>query len=1117
LEKKKIFYLSELVSSFFEFFYLNISLENLLCQLGLEYNNNLTNDIFLKIFFRTAILNSEAPLHFQDWKTEALFVEKANFIEKVKEVCRKTAIKCSIQMIVRVEDQSRAASDHIKNLAGFIPDGRFLQYFGASPTEHPYEGVNYYLSEVLDAELLNELVASSFFQLFEISFLLVDNENVDDTVESDGGLTAEFVGKNFILGPFKQYVIHVAKFPTVIAKMIHIAQSSGTGKTRLCLELVLDMRAGWYCVYRKENSTGQPKCSPWFKLLFDNFKASMSDDESVLVCLNFIKKLLEHNPFARVNDSDVVDIKDVQNLFLQNSKTRSSISSEFIAKTTPSLNVKSLLNAFFTTTENLTASTATSAPNSQENPIFARERDNLVSEIRSIASRYPSEAIPLIFDECQEMLEVSGGKLNLISLYRAMRRALILVQDTKIVAIFLETKSSLNEFVLNWRIDASLRTAVPENFILVPPYILTDNFDVRLKKVYLIDPDKFEHGKFVSSKVLEKIATRSGRPLWSIYKKYDAAFDVALTKINVEAGMVDLTCFIMRTGALIIPQSSLSHELVLSGLATLLHVDTEGNNCLTCYFPEPMLSNAARIRMTDDCRFLAGLEEFLIRMNAGTFRNTGVAGEVVAKLLLLRGFDRSLLKRWEKGDTSNDNHYKFIYRSGKFVSPKHGLTTAREFLVSFTGLTDKELAQLDPNEDLLDGYISINQFTQLNTGAVVDQLFLMNGFARSTAFSLWHNAPGADLILPLMKKSGDFGCIAIQAKNYSHRPNPALVQSFVDKMSVDYMTFLQFPEDFSIEESVIRIVIYFDPEHQTAAPVTSAPIKPVSDRAARIVAANRIAAANAAEYGTSLIKFCNSTIGDFKVLWIEGLPALEHLFRLPGQSGSTIPPLQEKDVWTANVNANADTYDSIKALLFRIISHERSYYDGVKFLANTRFSYRQTTRNGAESLYITASPCADNRYLSLFEAQAKYEYKEKRTEVLKLFASVDVNEEMTKFREYAFISKMDSRILIPDSYSSESSTTIHLDIGNDFTPSANTSFNGLTKTGIASTVLGAAVAVTEPSSEAVIALATAAVTVGITAIVTGEMQRMEIDEVSASSDEFSSTSMASPHAKRFKN
>ncbi len=339
------------------------------------------------------------------------------------------------------------------------------------------------------------------------------------------------------------------------------------------------------------------------------------------------------------------------------------------------------------------------------------------------------------------MLITPKDKPILISLYRAMRRALMALKSTKIVGKFLGTKSYLNDFVFNWKNDASLRAA-DSNDVPIYPYLLTDTFDACLGKDYVIDPNELagSDGVFYKSKMLRIFSLHSDRPLWQVYNTCTAAIDVALVKLNSEPGMIDLTSFIIRTGALIIPQSVLSHQLVLSGLATLLHVDPDGINCLTYYFPEPIVSNAARIRMTDDVKFANGLSEFLLQMNAGTFKNTGDAGEVVAKLLLLRGFDRSLLKAVVDVSPNFERHFKFNFNSKMFISPKFGFTTAREFLSSSRGLSDDgELDVLDASSELLGGFISLNQFTQVSEGTAIDELFLRNGFVRSTAFSLYHH------------------------------------------------------------------------------------------------------------------------------------------------------------------------------------------------------------------------------------------------------------------------------------------------------------------------------------------------------------------------------------------
>ncbi len=69
------------------------------------------------------------------------------------------------------------------------------------------------------------------------------------------------------------------------------------------------------------------------------------------------------------------------------------------------------------------------------------------------------------------------------------------------------------------------------------------------------------------------------------------------------------------------------------------------------------------------------------------------------------------------------------------------------------------------------------------------------------------------------------------------------------------MNFLQFAQDSSIEESVIRIVVYFDPCHQAAASAHPARSRSAFARAASVVAA-----------AASLMKLCNPGLGKFPII-----------------------------------------------------------------------------------------------------------------------------------------------------------------------------------------------------------------------------------------------------------
>ncbi len=93
------------------------------------------------------------------------------------------------------------------------------------------------------------------------------------------------------------------------------------------------------------------------------------------------------------------------------------------------------------------------------------------------------------------------------------------------------------------------------------------------------------------------------------------------------------------------------------------------------------------------------------------------------------------------------------------------------------------------------------------------------------------------------------------------------------------------------------------------------------------------------------------------------------------------------------------TYAEILADLDKIIRHERNYYNGVIFKSALEvFSKRQTTRDGAKTLAIVASPCANNDYLSIFTVRGRSLYAERRKIVEEMFAKAGVRSADLNYR-----------------------------------------------------------------------------------------------------------------------
>jgi hypothetical protein len=143
---------------------------------------------------------------------------------------------------------------------------------------------------------------------------------------------------------------------------------------------------------------------------------------------------------------------------------------------------------------------------------------------------------------------------------------------------------------------------------------------------------------------LKDIARNFGRPLWARYS-FQKAAELALEKLKTDLSIFELTCLIMRIGTKVVPQDELAHKLVLSEMATLIKVDVDGSYCLVEYIPEPILSNAARIALTKMKTFKKAIKEYVRYLQLGSFYNSGSAGEIVGRIVLLRAMDLTILKR----------------------------------------------------------------------------------------------------------------------------------------------------------------------------------------------------------------------------------------------------------------------------------------------------------------------------------------------------------------------------------------------------------------------------------------------------------------------------------------
>lgn len=662
-----------------------------------------------------------------------------------------------------------------------------------------------------------------------------------------------YSGWYYSVAPFIMFVHGLANLSPefIYGRIVHLSQSSGYGKTRLCWELLKYMNCGGYCVYRS-GTEGYPNTTPWMKDLYDTFQNDSKDaNHSMMICIRFIEQLFDR--FHNYKD----DWNNIKNMFVGTGSKRLSF--------------------------NL---------GSKDEEIDSAKVEQALKNLEQKLLGHELKFFPIVFDEVHELLITPKNNPESISLYRALRRVFFALKKTKAIGIFLGTKTSLQDFVLRTKNDPGIRDALDdkENLIEIPCYIFNQTVDIMLNSAFHIDYANTSETKIVSGTQIScppnliQVAQKAGRPLWNFFKSFPEAFKAARSKLNCDESITGLTCFILRTGSVVVSQDDLAHRLVLSGMATLLNIDLDGSRCSVVYVPEPILSNNARLMLTNINFYEKTLSEYLRRLQLGSFHDSGYSVELISRIILLRAMDLALLKQMPLTSTNGSPYRKdafefssnqifgeadpevtenFLKQMGSrqnisssmnfpvqpsspnliasttqmdvdtgidpdvssinlFLSPNIGVSTLREYLMLLGNLTNDELIYFGVSNEVLDGFANLNQFVQIFNPMTIDQPYLMHFFAKSCGAILATGAIGADLMIPVLRKDNKMSCVMIQVKNYGKNIQSSFPKDSTDvcqgfsKQSLEYLTFKKvgdFPECH--EDDFVRIVIQFDCETDT--------------------------------------------------------------------------------------------------------------------------------------------------------------------------------------------------------------------------------------------------------------------------------------------------------------
>jgi hypothetical protein len=395
------------------------------------------------------------------------------------------------------------------------------------------------------------------------------------------------------------------------------------------------------------------------------------------------------------------------------------------------------------------------------------ENRKIPDKIQEILKR---KHVLLVIDEARFLSNAAFSSHSSVTLFRAFCAALKDIQSG-FFAVVVDTISQIANFAPSRKLDPSLRYIEKDDCMdkdLFHPFTAVTTTDVLCHSKGNLDEANYRF--------------TLGRPLWkttldqcianvnSITTALDELITFALKKLfggvrkpNDEG---KIACIAVLTGINISPLSTIANQLVASHMATCLAIDSNRESLLMMYPVEPVLAEAAKGYIQQE--YVHGQLSKVFDPLQDCFRigaiDQGHNGEFVAKLLILLGLFQ-------------------VSSVGSVVSSCQCILDA---------LFGKEIMKKVSVADVEDEF-SFNCFTELVRNSKYwaesdAQTELALYFNRGAAIQLPRGHPGADLLLPIRRKSisEKSGCVEynykyllIQIKNYERN----LVQSQVKGIS----------------------------------------------------------------------------------------------------------------------------------------------------------------------------------------------------------------------------------------------------------------------------------------------------------------------------------------------
>ena len=510
-----------------------------------------------------------------------------------------------------------------------------------------------------------------------------------------------------------------------------LCQASGFGKSRASYNLVDEGMYVVYCCLRPESSSGYPKRS----CLADFLLSNATED---IITIKYIKYF---NTFIDLLNEKRLEPREFFDKFNQEKN-------DF---------VKNLV------------------------------LDKKCDEKDELSTYNDDRQLVFVFDEASSLLEYRDQQRSNFFIMRSLIPKL----KKNIFVLFLDTFSTLSEFMPSKTSDPSLRVYTGEKIVFQPIYLLP-NLDVFAKSA-----------KNISETITFDYISYFGRVLWGswIYTRnnshekfksidYSELYSATASKLiggenlNKILSVADCLAILSSRIGIVKPKLiSTCQELVAKNMAVCTFVDTNTGRFEIDYPSEPILAEAAAFLMHKSNNLNLILEKLRLTIESSLI-SRGEKGEMIGKIILIIAKD--------KAHNSCQLSYPLMYHNlskvGEFVQSLYGKclescgNTENEWICKSE---TKNCAikiinqQIENYTELLNGWMNFNHF--LRPKSWLKEIDLVNRLKRCAAIHCRENQPAIDLIIPVALNKNNFesiSCIMVQIKLENQASEPKYFKVF---------------------------------------------------------------------------------------------------------------------------------------------------------------------------------------------------------------------------------------------------------------------------------------------------------------------------------------------------